>query len=139
LSAGQLYEFCTSKEPVATSACRFFILGAVLGIGFGDGAIMGPDRQVRERKKTLFCIPDDMSQSQMVSIFVNTMRLVATKYPDDLKMPAISAVGAYMNGLFRALDNKPSYNNGTAISYADGVDSKNFESVSTSPVSRLLV
>jgi hypothetical protein len=100
LSAGQLYEFCTSKEPVATSACRFFILGAVLGIGFGDGAIMGPDRQVRERKKTLFCIPDDMSQSQMVSIFVNTMRLVATKYPDDLKMPAISAVGAYMNRAF---------------------------------------
>jgi hypothetical protein len=63
LSAGQLYEFCTSKEPVATSACRFFILGAVVGINLGDGSIMGPDRQVRERKKTHFCMPDDVSQA----------------------------------------------------------------------------
>jgi len=97
LSAGQLYEFCTSKEPVATSACRFFILGAVVGINLGDGTVMGPDRQFRERKKTLFCIPDDMSQTQMVSIFVNAMRLVATKYPDDLKLPAISTVSASMS------------------------------------------
>src|SRR5215831_18653208 len=100
LSAGQLYEFCTSKEPVATSACRFFILGAVVGINLGDGLIVGPDRQARERTNTHFCMPDDVSQEQLVSIFVNTMRLVATKYPDDLKMPAISAVGAYMNRAF---------------------------------------
>jgi len=57
LSAGQLYEFCTSKEPVATSACRFFILGAVVGINLGDGTVMGPDRQFRERKKNPFLHP----------------------------------------------------------------------------------
>ena len=100
LSTGQLYEFCTSKDRVANSACRFFILGAVVGIGLGDGAIMGPDRQLRERKKTIFCMPDNVSQSQMVSIFVNTTRGLATIYPDDLKLPAVSVVSGSMNRAF---------------------------------------
>jgi hypothetical protein len=100
LSAGQLYEFCTSKDRVANSACRFFILGAVVGIGLGESSIMGPDRQFRERKKTILCMPDNVSQEQMVSIFVNTTRRVATIYPDDLKMPAVSLVSASMSRAF---------------------------------------
>jgi len=43
LSAGQLYAMCTSKDEVATTACRFFIFGVVQGIRYGDGSVMGPD------------------------------------------------------------------------------------------------
>jgi Ssp1 endopeptidase immunity protein Rap1a len=97
LSAGQLYAFCTSTDVVATTACRFFILGAVIGIGMGDGAAMGPDRRLRQKSKTHFCIPDDAPQSQMVTVFQDTVRLLMTKYPEDLNSPAVSIIDAAMN------------------------------------------
>jgi hypothetical protein len=92
LSARELYEFCNSKDQVASTACRFFILGAVLGVGLGDGAVMGPDRKLRERARTHFCIPENVSQSTMVSVFQKTIGLLATTSPDDLKSPSVSMV-----------------------------------------------
>jgi hypothetical protein len=73
LSAGQLYAMCTSKDEVATTACRFFIFGVVQGIGYGNSSVMGPDSHLRQRSTTHFCIPDDMPQSQMVTVFQNTV------------------------------------------------------------------
>jgi hypothetical protein len=100
LSAGQLYAFCTSTDAVATAACRFYILGVVQGIGMGDGATMGADRKLRSRNKTHFCIPDEASQARMVAVFQDTVRLLVTKYPEDLKSPAVSIVDAAMNHAF---------------------------------------
>jgi hypothetical protein len=97
LSAGQLYAFCTSREAVARASCRFFILGAVLGIGLGDGAVMGPDKRLREKPRTHFCIPDDTGQDQMVSVFQDAVRLLVTAYPEDLKLPAMGMVDASMS------------------------------------------
>jgi Rap1a immunity proteins len=97
LSTGQVYAFCISKDEVARTACRFFILGAVLGINLGDGAVMGSDKQYRERSRTHFCIPDDIENSTMVSVFQNMVDLDVKKYPEDLKLPAISFVDAAMN------------------------------------------
>lgn len=98
--SGQLYAMCTSKDEVATTACRFFIVGVVQGIGYGDSSVMGPDSHLRQRSTTHFCIPDDMRQSQMVSVFQNTVRLLVTKYPEDLKSPAVSIVDAAMDRAF---------------------------------------
>lgn len=100
LSAGQVYAFCTSKDDAVITACGLFILGVVEGIRFGDGAVMGPDRQLRQRSNTHFCIPDDMPQAQMVSVFQNAVTLLVSKYPEDLKSPAVSIIDAAMNRAF---------------------------------------
>ena len=100
LSARQLYEFCASTDMVSKTACRFFILGAVLGVGLGDSAVMGPDRQFRERPKTHFCIPSGILDSQMVDIFQRTAAVLAATYPNDLNSPAVSIVDAAMSHAF---------------------------------------
>jgi len=96
LSARQLYEFCASSDQVLTTACRYFILGAIVGIELGDSAVLGPDRKLRARVKSHFCMPDDFRQSKMVDIFQNMIRALATKYPEDLNSPAISIVDTAM-------------------------------------------
>jgi hypothetical protein len=100
LSAGKLYAYCTSKDEMIAAGCGFFILGVVEGIRMGDGAEMGPDRQLRQRSHTHFCIPDDFPLPKMVSVFENSVKLLATKYPEDLKSPAVSIVDAAMNRAF---------------------------------------
>jgi hypothetical protein len=77
LSAGELYSFCTSRDQAMATACYFYILGAVQGVGLGDGAVMGLDRQMRPRKQTHFCIPESMPTAQMVTIFEDMVSLVA--------------------------------------------------------------
>jgi hypothetical protein len=76
LNAGQLYTFCTSTDEAVKTACRFFVLGAVTGISHGDGSTKGRDGTFAERKKTHFCMPDDMPDSEMVDAFVQTVRLL---------------------------------------------------------------
>jgi hypothetical protein len=102
LDGGQLYAFCTSTDAVASAACRFFILGAVTGISMGDGSTKGKEGQAHyvERKKTHFCMPDDMPQDEMVNVFVITVRMLVMKYPEDLKEPAIALVDAAMHNRF---------------------------------------
>jgi Rap1a immunity proteins len=101
LNGGQLYAFCTSSDEVASTACRFFVLGAVTGIGLGDGSTRpAGGRTYVERKKTHFCIPDEMPQSDMVDVFVQTVRLLVMKYPEDIKLPAVSLVDAAMQRRF---------------------------------------
>jgi Rap1a immunity proteins len=70
------------------------------GTSIGDGAEMGPDRRVKQRSKTHFCIPDDIPGSQMVSVLQNSVRLLVTEYPEDLKLPAVSIVDSAMNLAF---------------------------------------
>jgi hypothetical protein len=100
LSAGQLYQFCTSTDEVAKTACRFYIYGAFQGVVLGDGAIMGADRQMRDRRKSLVCAPENVTQDQMVSIFQFTVRDLLAKYPEDMKLPAVSILVAALNRTF---------------------------------------
>src|SRR5260370_37581377 len=88
LNAGQLYAFCTSQNEVASTACSFFILGVVQGIGLGDGALMGPNGRIKPRGRTHFCIPERVPQDRMVSIFQNTIRVLVDGDPEDLNAPA---------------------------------------------------
>jgi hypothetical protein len=96
LTVEQLYEFCTSKDEGANTACRFFIFGAVLGIEHGDGFVIGVDKKAVDRSKTHFCLPDNVPDSTMVSVFVKFTKFDLTKYPEDAKLPAISWVDAVM-------------------------------------------
>jgi hypothetical protein len=67
LTAGQLYQFCKAKDEAVKMACGYYILGIVQGIGFGDGTRM-VDKQFVERKKTIFCTPDNLTGGQMVAL-----------------------------------------------------------------------
>lgn len=49
---------------------------------------------------THFCMPETLTQAQMVAIFEYTVRQLIAKYPEDMKSPAISLVGAGMNRTF---------------------------------------
>jgi hypothetical protein len=99
MTAGDLYSLCNSSGNEQT-ACRFYILGAVQGIGLGDGSFMGRDGQFVERRKTIFCAPTNMSQSQMVGVFQKTMQLLERVFPQDLKEPAIALIAAAMHQKF---------------------------------------
>jgi len=58
--------------------------------------MIGRDKNMVERRKTIFCIPDNIPQGQMVEIFQRTMQLLENTFPQDLKSPAISLVAAAM-------------------------------------------
>jgi Rap1a immunity proteins len=101
LSAGDLYSFCTSNDQMASSACRFYVLGVVQGVGLGDGSTMDASgKQMVERKKTIFCIPDDMSQTQMVNLVRDLLGLDFKRYPEDRKLAAAGMVAGIMHTKF---------------------------------------
>jgi Rap1a immunity proteins len=89
LSTGQLLEFCTSKDEMIQTACRYFILGVVTGVEPGDGMVLS-GRQFTERTKTHFCAPANLPGSEMVRTFVSYTNALLLKYPDDIKLPALS-------------------------------------------------
>ena len=101
LTAGDLYSFCTSNERVLSNACRFYILGVVQGVGLGDGTTMDASgKQMVERKKTIFCIPDDFSQSQMVGLVRDQLGLDFRAYPEDKNLAGVGMVAGVMRTKF---------------------------------------
>ena len=96
LTAGQLFAFCVSKDEIAQTACKYFVLGAVTGIELGDSAIVGANRQATPRSRSHHCAPDDMPANNLVEIFSTTVRQLASVRPEDLQLPAISIVDAAM-------------------------------------------
>jgi hypothetical protein len=86
---------------MVSSACRFYVLGVVQGVGLGDGATMDASGQMVERKKTIFCIPDGgIPQSQMVSVVRDLIGLDFKRYPEDRKLSAVGMVAAVMRKKF---------------------------------------
>ena len=101
LSAGELYSFCTSNDQMVSNACRFYVLGVVQGVGLGDGSTMDASgKQMVERKKTIFCIPDDMSQTQLVSLVRDLLGLDFKRYPEDRELTAVGMVAGIMHTKF---------------------------------------
>jgi hypothetical protein len=101
LSAGDLFSFCTSNDEMVSTACRYYVLGVVQGVGLGDGSTMDASgKQMIERKKKIFCIPDDMPQSQMVSLVRDSLALDFKRYPDDRKLGAVGTVTSIMHTKF---------------------------------------
>jgi hypothetical protein len=96
MTNGELYSLCTSADQNASAACRFYILGVVQGIELGDGAYMGANRQLAERKKTILCLTESTPQAQMVSIVKDAMKAVLAAYPGDRDLPATSSILAAM-------------------------------------------
>ncbi|MGA7326833.1 MAG: Rap1a/Tai family immunity protein [Rhodomicrobium sp.] len=97
VTAGQLYEFCTSTDEMVKLGCGYFILGAVGGIRLGDSASLGPDGKLVERSPTHFCMPDGVSGPKMVSVFLKLSKLDFMKFPEDTKLSAIVFVDALMH------------------------------------------
>jgi len=101
LLAGDLYSFCSSNDQTVINACRFYVLGVVHSVGLGDGATFDASRkQMVERKKTIFCIPDNMSQAQMVSLVRDLLALEFKGYPEDRKLAAAGVVAGIMHTKF---------------------------------------
>ncbi len=101
LSAENLYSFCTGKDQMVSNACRFYVLGVVQGVGIGDGSTMDASgKQMVERKKTIFCIPDNMPQSQMVSLVRDMLGLDFKMYPEDKKLEAAGMITGIMHTKF---------------------------------------
>jgi hypothetical protein len=96
LTAAELLEFCMSKDPVVNTACRFFVLGSVNGLSLGSGSERDANGRIRQNGKDFFCVPVGVSQYTLASTFVDTAKLLAAKYPDDLKSPAVSIVSVAM-------------------------------------------
>lgn len=97
LTAGQLYEYCTSTDEMVKLGCGYFILGAVEGINLGDGMVLKPNGTFVERSRSHFCLPDEWSGPEMVSVFIKWSKLDFMKFPEDTKLPAITWVGAVMH------------------------------------------
>ncbi len=75
--------------------CRSYILGAVQGLGFGDGVVIEHGRAA-PRTPTHFCLDKPIQSDRMIEVFVGAVGFLKMKYPDDLKNPAITIVNAAM-------------------------------------------
>jgi Rap1a immunity proteins len=101
LLAGDLYSFCVGNDQMSNTACRFYVLGVVQGVGLGDGTTTDPSgKQMVERKKTIFCAPDDFSQTQMVSLVRDLLALDFKRYPEDKKLAAAGMVAGIFHTRF---------------------------------------
>jgi hypothetical protein len=100
LTAGDLYSFCASNDKIVNTACRYYILGVVNGVRIGDSLYMGANRTFLERKKTILCNPDNMPQSEMVSLITDLLALNFKAYPEDKALPADTTIAAAMSRKF---------------------------------------
>jgi hypothetical protein len=97
MTAGDLASLCSATDQVASTACRFYILGIVQGVGLSDGAYLdATTRHLQERKRTIFCPPENTPQTQMVAVVKDTIKLDLGAYPDDRKLPAASTIVGVM-------------------------------------------
>ena len=93
LTAGELHSFCISAGQTELNACRFYVLGIVQGVGLGDGTYLDhATRKLVERKKTIFCPPENTPQAQIVAIARDSLQQLFAVHPDDKKLPAATTI-----------------------------------------------
>ncbi len=91
LTAGELLGFCSASDSGSNTVCRFFVLGVVEGVQSADGTTM-KGKEFVEGTKTIMCLPDNLPASTMVAVVRAFIDGVTKHYPDDAKLPAVSAV-----------------------------------------------
>jgi len=92
MTAGDLYSLCTSADESDLSACNFYVFGVVQGVILG--ATMTANRKFVEKKNTVICLPDAVSQNQMVAIVRDTLKMTFAVYPRDRDLAAAGVVTA---------------------------------------------
>jgi hypothetical protein len=92
MTAGDLYSLCTSADESDLSACNFYVFGVVQGVILGSA--MTANRKFVEKKNTVICLPDAVSQNQMVAIVKDTLKMTFAVYPRDRDLPAPGVVTA---------------------------------------------
>ena len=92
MTAGDLYSLCTSAVESDLSACNFYVFGVVQGVILGSA--MTANRKFVEKKNTVICLPDAVSQNQMVAIVKDTLKMTFAVYPRDRDLPAPGVVTA---------------------------------------------
>ena len=85
ISAGRLESFCASPDGSFRRLCSLYILGVVQGIRLAAGEL---------KDKTRFCIPDDVNEAQLVTIFQVAASGLKQNFPADMHEPAVSIVAA---------------------------------------------
>ena len=92
MTAGDLYSLCTSADESDLSACNFYVFGVVQGVILGS--TITANRKFVEKKNTVICLPDAVSQNQMVAIVRDTLKMTFAVYPRDRDLPAPGVVTA---------------------------------------------
>ena len=92
LTAGEPYSFCISADQTESNACRFYVLGIVQGVSLGDGTYLDATRKLVARKKTIFCLPENTPQAQIVAIASDSLKQLFAVHPDDKKLPAATTI-----------------------------------------------
>ena len=92
MTAGNLYSLCASADESNLTACNFYVFGVVQGVILGS--TMTANRKFVEKKNTVICLPDAVSQNQMVAIVKDTLKMTFAVYPRDRDLPAPGVVTA---------------------------------------------
>ena len=86
-----LGEFCSAHDDSSISACRFYILGVMEGLGLGSAY-----EAQTQASKAHFCIPYRTGQSETVSLVKQQMRQDLAMFPQDKTLPAVSFISAVL-------------------------------------------
>jgi len=73
-TVGLINEFCHSADDMTKAVCRFYIMGAVSGVKLSQ-AISG--------SRKVFCVPDDISEDDIVPRFIATADIDLLTFPQD--------------------------------------------------------
>jgi hypothetical protein len=95
MTAGDLQQVCSSKNPDVDAPCRFYIMGIVQGITIGLGLADGKVAAGRP------CIPDDLQDSKLETLVKAKLGADLMVNPEDKDLPAASFVGAVIGTTFR--------------------------------------
>jgi Rap1a immunity proteins len=92
MTAGDLYSLCTSADENDLTSCRFYVFGVVQGVILAS--TMTANRKFVEKNNTVICLPDAVSQNQMVAIVRDTLKMTFAVYPRDRDLAAARVVTA---------------------------------------------
>jgi hypothetical protein len=98
MTTGELHSFCNSTDVRVQKQCSLYILGVVQGATLAAGLA---------KDASHFCVPDDIGERELVAIFQKTALDLKRVYPDDMKLPAVSAVVAAISRHFPCAAARP--------------------------------
>lgn len=94
MTAGDLYDICTSNDSQSKSACRFYLLGIAQGIEVGMDIADGKASAGR------MCLPDNTPASAIELAVKMKLGQDLAVFPNDRKMDASGFVGAALVSTF---------------------------------------